>query len=174
LGPWGQARLRFIRAAQAAGLTLVEIASIINVRDYGLGRARRCRRADRGPGFVVAGFGRKVHQGVIPEPSGHAAEALEPRSAADEEEEIMNCLDCAANGQVTPAVGVCHDCGAGVCADHVVSGDRHLTRLEGIGMKVKVEPPARLLRCEVCTAAVDAVREASRPRTRLRFLKRND
>ena len=95
----------------------------------------------------------------------------EPRSATDDEKEIMNCLDCAAHGQVKPALGVCHDCGAGVCADHVVSRDRHLTRLEGIGMKVKVEPPARLLRCEVCTTAVDAVSEASRPRARRRFLK---
>ena len=85
----------------------------------------------------------------------------------------MNCLDCAANGQVTPAVGVCHDCGAGVCVDHVVSRDRPLTRLEGIGMKVKVEPPARLVRCEVCATAVDAVSEARCPRTRRRFLKGN-
>ena len=61
----------------------------------------------------------------------------------------MNCMDCAANDQATPAVGVCHDCGAGVCIDHAVSRDRHLTRIMTINRKVKVEPPARVLRCEV-------------------------
>lgn len=78
----------------------------------------------------------------------------------------MNCLDCAANDQATPAVGVCHDCGAGVCIDHAVSRDHHLTRIMAISMEVKVEPPARVLRCQVCAAAVDAVRDASRPRHR--------
>lgn len=83
----------------------------------------------------------------------------------------MNCLDCAANDQVTPAVGVCHDCGAGICIDHVVSMDHHLKRIMTISMEVEVEPPARVLRCDVCTTAVDAVREASRPRPRRRSAK---
>lgn len=83
----------------------------------------------------------------------------------------MNCLDCAANDQVTPAVGVCCDCGAGVCVDHVVSRERHLTRVMTISMRVEVEPPARVLRCKVCTTAADAVREASRPRPRRRSEK---
>ena len=40
----------------------------------------------------------------------------------------MNCFDCAAADWLTPAVAVCHDCGAAVCADHAVSFDHHLTR----------------------------------------------
>ena len=40
----------------------------------------------------------------------------------------MNCFDCAAADWPTPAVAVCHDCGAAVCADHAVSFDHHLTR----------------------------------------------
>ena len=83
----------------------------------------------------------------------------------------MNCLDCAANDQATPAVGVCHDCGAGVCVDHAVSRDRHLTRIMTISMEVKIEPPARVLRCEVCATAVDAVRDASHSRPRRRSAK---
>ena len=83
----------------------------------------------------------------------------------------MNCLDCAANDQVTPAVGVCHDCGAGVCADHAVSRDKYLTRTVALNMQIDVEPPARVLRCEVCTTAVDAVREAGRLKPRRRPAK---
>ncbi len=65
-----------------------------------------------------------------------------------------------------PAVGVCHDCGAGVCSDHAIVRDRHLTRIMTVNMEVEVEPPARILRCGVCAAAVDAVAEASQPRRR--------
>jgi hypothetical protein len=83
----------------------------------------------------------------------------------------MNCLDCATNDRARPAVGVCHDCGAGVCLDHAIARDRHLTRLMTISMEVEVEPPARVLRCRVCAAAVDAVREANRPRRRHRSKK---
>lgn len=83
----------------------------------------------------------------------------------------MNCLDCATNDQVTPAVGVCHDCGAGVCVDHVATRDKYLTRTVALSMHVDVEPPARVLRCEVCTTAVDAVREASRPKPLRRSAK---
>ncbi len=31
----------------------------------------------------------------------------------------MNCYDCALNGNTTPAVAVCNDCGAGICLDCV-------------------------------------------------------
>lgn len=86
----------------------------------------------------------------------------------------MNCLDCASNDRSVPAVGVCHDCGAGVCLDHAIARDRHLTRIMAISMELKVEPPARILRCGVCSAAVDAVAEASRLRRRHRSKKPRD
>jgi hypothetical protein len=76
----------------------------------------------------------------------------------------MNCLDCASKDRATPAVGVCHDCGAGVCVDHAVTRDQYLTRIVTIALEVAVEPPARVLRCEVCSAAVDAVSRANHPR----------
>ncbi len=75
----------------------------------------------------------------------------------------MNCFDCATTGVVAPAVAVCHDCGAGVCADHAVARVHHLTRTVTINRIIVVEPPARLIRCTVCTAAHDAARHDSEP-----------
>ena len=83
----------------------------------------------------------------------------------------MNCLDCALKGRETPAIGVCHDCGAGACLDHADVRERHLTRTITIGLEVAVEPPARIVRCGACTAAGDAARESSRSRGRHRSEK---
>ena len=69
----------------------------------------------------------------------------------------MNCFECSEVGQTSAAVAVCHDCGAGVCADHAVARDHHLTRTVTIARIIVVDPPARLIRCPVCTAAHDAV-----------------
>jgi hypothetical protein len=80
----------------------------------------------------------------------------------------VNCLECALKGREAPAVGACRDCGAGACLDHAVVRERHLTRTISIALEVEVEPPARIVRCGACTAAVDAVRESSRPRGRHR------
>ena len=33
----------------------------------------------------------------------------------------MNCYDCANHHTATPAVAICHDCGAGVCPDHAIT-----------------------------------------------------
>ena len=78
----------------------------------------------------------------------------------------MNCFDCALAKVVTPAVGICHDCGAGVCVEHAVTRQRHLTRTATINRPIVVEPPARLLTCVTCTAARDAVIADSAPRRR--------
>lgn len=68
----------------------------------------------------------------------------------------MNCFDCAALGAEVPAVGVCVDCGAAVCARHAQVTARWLTRTEVINRVVTVEPPTRTLRCALCQAAHDA------------------
>ena len=44
-------------------------------------------------------------------------------------------------------------CGAAVCRDHVIVAAVHLTRLAPINRQVRVEPPARQLRCTTCNAA---------------------
>ena len=68
----------------------------------------------------------------------------------------MNCLDCALAGATTPAVATCHSCGAAVCTDHAVIQPHHLQRIVPLNRLVPVDPPARLIACEVCAAAQDA------------------
>lgn len=70
----------------------------------------------------------------------------------------MNCFDCAATDTTQPAVAICHDCGAGICADHAVTQVRRLTRTGGLGMAIPVEPPARTIRCRTCDNAIAALR----------------
>jgi hypothetical protein len=66
----------------------------------------------------------------------------------------MNCLDCATAGHTQRAVAVCHDCGAGVCIDHLRQHERILTRTATMNRLVPVEPSARVIRCHLCAAAV--------------------
>ncbi len=63
----------------------------------------------------------------------------------------MNCLDC--RPEETAAVAVCGRCGAGLCTEHLVESDEHLTFSMPINRPVASEPPARKLRCERCAAA---------------------
>ncbi len=83
----------------------------------------------------------------------------------------MNCLDYTSDDQATPAVGGCHDCGAGICLDHAVTRDHYLKRILTIAQEVAVEPPARVLRCQVCSAAIDAVSEAEPPKRQCQAAK---
>ena len=77
----------------------------------------------------------------------------------------MNCLDCNDPTTHVPAVAVCHDCGAGICAEHANIDTEYLTRMVPLGMRVAVEPPGRIIRCNTCTNARQAVRNAaSHPR----------
>jgi hypothetical protein len=66
----------------------------------------------------------------------------------------MNCLDC--HPSDTPAVAICGRCGAGLCAEHVIESDEHLTFLMPINRPMPADPPARKLRCARCAAAEDA------------------
>jgi hypothetical protein len=85
----------------------------------------------------------------------------------------MNCLECALQDRATPAVGLCHDCGAGVCLDHAAISERQLTRIMTIALEVAVEPPARMVRCGKCSAAVNAVQAESLSRPLLRSRHRS-
>jgi hypothetical protein len=78
----------------------------------------------------------------------------------------MNCLDCNSPTAQVPAVAVCHDCGAGVCADHAVVEPKYLTRMVGLGMPVAVEPPGRIIRCPTCANADNVLRNAASYRRR--------
>jgi hypothetical protein len=69
----------------------------------------------------------------------------------------MNCLDCAQLGSSPePAVAVCTGCGAAICLSHVVVRERVLTQTAVINREVPVDPPARVVRCTTCDAAVSA------------------
>ena len=78
----------------------------------------------------------------------------------------MNCFDCTLAGVTTPAVALCHDCGAAVCLEHAFVRRHHLTRTATINRIIVVEPPARLVRCATCNAAVVAVDRDAAPRRR--------
>lgn len=65
----------------------------------------------------------------------------------------MNCLDCLVErALVVPAVGICSDCGAGVCLDHAVLV-AHRTEARGyLGRRIPLPRPGRLVRCGLCQA----------------------
>ncbi len=65
----------------------------------------------------------------------------------------MNCYDCAVSGASRDAVAVCSDCGAAVCVEHAVPTRHWLTRTFLINRVERVQPAARLIRCETCYAA---------------------
>ena len=71
----------------------------------------------------------------------------------------MNCFDCAALGDATPAVATCADCGAAVCPAHARVAARWLTRTVPISRVVVAEVPARTIRCGICQAAATAAPE---------------
>ena len=68
----------------------------------------------------------------------------------------MKCFDRAALGDAADAVAVCIECGAGVRLDDAHVTPRWLTRIAVINRTVRVEPPARSIRCGLCQPAHDA------------------
>jgi hypothetical protein len=78
----------------------------------------------------------------------------------------MNCYDCVIKNTTKPAIAIRHDCGAGICADHVNIEPKYLTRIFPLGMPVAVEPPGRIIRCNTCANANNAFREAASYRRR--------
>jgi hypothetical protein len=75
----------------------------------------------------------------------------------------MNCFDCAAHGEVSTAVAICVGCGAALCLDHAHVNPRWLTRTAVINRTVVVDPPARVVRCGICSDAQDAVAHPAEP-----------
>jgi hypothetical protein len=73
----------------------------------------------------------------------------------------MNCYDCHQSGLTTPAIAICSDCGAGVCAQHAVQGRHTLTVVHAIRAQTPVDPPQRRIRCRTCAAAIDSANELS-------------
>ena len=80
----------------------------------------------------------------------------------------MNCFDCATHGEVSSAVAICAGCGAGLCLEHADVHPRWLTRTAAINRTVTVEPPARVVRCRVCTHAEGAAAHPAAPASQRR------
>ena len=128
-------------------------------RDLRRSARRRRRTAHRSPRARRARV--RIAMGSTPllrhrtngrENSAHGARS--PKPPARPRGATMNCLDCAtANIIDEPAIGNCIDCGSGVCLEHAVVRERHLTKTALVNRDVAVEPAARVLRCHVCDAA---------------------
>ncbi len=73
----------------------------------------------------------------------------------------MIYYDCHHFGNTTAAIGVCHDCGAGMCADHAIEHHYVLTVVTATSTQTPIEPPQRRIRCQACAAAIDAARQTS-------------
>ncbi|MGA5452710.1 DUF2180 family protein [Streptomyces umbrinus] len=65
----------------------------------------------------------------------------------------MTCLDCADIGAKVSAVGVCSQCGAGVCAVHSEVSAQFLTCTKPVSRTVVTEPSVRRLLCGTCATA---------------------
>jgi hypothetical protein len=68
----------------------------------------------------------------------------------------MHCLDCYSDGRQTPTIGVCRQCGAAVCAQHVQLCEQFLTCTKPVSRTVAVEQPVRRVLCRTCSAAHQA------------------
>lgn len=71
----------------------------------------------------------------------------------------MNCLDCHGTGRQEPAVGICNQCGAAVCAAHCEIQQQFLSCTKPVYRTVTIEPPVRRLLCGTCAAAHRAYAE---------------
>ncbi len=65
----------------------------------------------------------------------------------------MQCFDCAKDGDLTEAVGVCTACGAAVCAEHSVEGSSQATFVATPGDPVLSSVPGRRVFCLRCAPA---------------------
>ncbi|MGI5347613.1 DUF2180 family protein [Streptomyces sp. CA-250714] len=61
----------------------------------------------------------------------------------------MHCYDCSEEGTQTPAVAVCVDCGAGVCARHLHSEPEPVRRSTSPGQAWSTTEARRMV-CVVC------------------------
>ncbi len=71
----------------------------------------------------------------------------------------MNCYDCHQNGTATPAIGICEECGAGICPQHAIQATQNHTVTLPMGRTVR--PPIRELLCTDCQRVLSQPLEAS-------------
>ncbi|NKQ56045.1 DUF2180 family protein [Amycolatopsis sp. K13G38] len=65
----------------------------------------------------------------------------------------MRCLECANTGLVAEASALCVDCGAGLCREHVVFGQRAHSWISSTGYGTRpCQRWTRAARCRPCAA----------------------
>ncbi len=68
----------------------------------------------------------------------------------------MRCFDCSAPGERSEAIGVCHHCSVGLCADHGAIVSDPILAHESIAKVIALPKKARELLCRTC---LDALRQ---------------
>jgi hypothetical protein len=65
----------------------------------------------------------------------------------------MTCLECQDSSTQAPAIGVCHQFGAAVCAKHAVIEWNQLSCLRAMARVVSIDRPVRRVLCQACAQA---------------------
>ena len=67
----------------------------------------------------------------------------------------MNCYVCAQGDLERVAVGLCHNCSAGICIEHSLERSREVTFLALFDREVTLPLKARELLCQLCKQALE-------------------
>jgi hypothetical protein len=67
----------------------------------------------------------------------------------------MNCYVCALSDLGRTAVGLCHNCSAALCIEHLVERRRELTFVAPLGREVALPLKERELLCHICKQALE-------------------
>jgi hypothetical protein len=74
----------------------------------------------------------------------------------------MQCYECAVLGKETQAVGLCHNCSAGLCREHASVRRRPVTALYPIVKIIELPHQAREMLCSLCKTALEQDRSTTR------------
>lgn len=69
-------------------------------------------------------------------------------------EDLVNCYVCAQSRHSQPAVGLCHNCSAGLCLEHAIEEPQDVIVYALINREVALPKRARQLLCGKCEEAL--------------------
>ena len=73
----------------------------------------------------------------------------------------MNCYVCAQRDLQRVAVGLCRNCSAGLCIEHVLERSREVTFIVPLGREVTLPLKTREILCHVCKQALEQPRRVA-------------
>ena len=73
----------------------------------------------------------------------------------------MNCYECFQNGTAREAVGLCHHCSAGLCAEHACAVADPILVSYPVATTRTLPKAARILLCPICKAALEQLHSAT-------------